>query len=684
MSLLGWTFLFGALAVGGPIAAHLLAKPRYRRVPFTMLRFLRSGQSQSQSRRRLRDLMVLLFRCAIIVLLAVLFARPVLMRDIDSMSARQVHFLGLDNSMSMAYADSSGRYLDSLIDAASEYIRSAPDDALFNLCFLASGDWIRDLSGAAALARLRGMDVVAGSVGIGDFLTDLNAAIRTAGEKSKISVFVASDFTPDALSKFLNVQEPVTVNRLEHRLIVTAEPIDNVAIVAAQTADISEAELTINATLVNYGEGIQQRELIVSVDGTEATSVNVELAGYERRMHQSRIAVEAIGDKQCAAIELSLSPADSLEADDAYRVGIVVPQRRTTSVVLVERHTDDLFLFGTALEALSNVGSHSEYTIRRVLQQDLEGADLSRADVVVFSGMAGELQSMLPALAMFVEDGGRLIFFMTGEPDAACVRLLAQKGLLPAIPSTLVEERTYLEPRPEDRYAQDVDSAGALALSNYRIDKYSVEGYWRCEEVSGGVCLWRCCNGAGHTYLKRIGSGVSILVNTSTDGSRGPLMKSGALVALCQYLLGEGQHVREIVFASDQRIVLPLGNRDSAEVGQSRILVRDCGGKRRLARRVGSVLTVPDAGGTGWVATVGEPAVFAGVNLPEGETDMSTPSETDIEDAMNRVFSVVGGRDVVVAGQMQPKRPWPLWKVLAWVIIAMLLVESTVANRLKR
>jgi hypothetical protein len=66
VSFLAWTFLFGSVAVVGPIVAHLLSKPRFRRVPFTMLRFLRRGQSQSHSRRRLRDLLILLLRCAII------------------------------------------------------------------------------------------------------------------------------------------------------------------------------------------------------------------------------------------------------------------------------------------------------------------------------------------------------------------------------------------------------------------------------------------------------------------------------------------------------------------------------------------------------------------------------------------------------------------------------------------
>ena len=70
MSFAAWTFLFGIAAVAGPIFAHFLAKPRYKRIPFTMLQFLRNSQVESHSRRNLRDLLILLMRCAIIILLA--------------------------------------------------------------------------------------------------------------------------------------------------------------------------------------------------------------------------------------------------------------------------------------------------------------------------------------------------------------------------------------------------------------------------------------------------------------------------------------------------------------------------------------------------------------------------------------------------------------------------------------
>jgi hypothetical protein len=118
VSFVNWIFLFGSVAVAGPVIAHLLARPRFRRLPFTMLRFLRTGQVESQSRRKLRDLLILLLRCAIIVLIAMLFARPLLHTSPDPEEDGSVFFLGLDNSMSMAYSDGEGSYFDKMVGEA--------------------------------------------------------------------------------------------------------------------------------------------------------------------------------------------------------------------------------------------------------------------------------------------------------------------------------------------------------------------------------------------------------------------------------------------------------------------------------------------------------------------------------------------------------------------------------------
>ena len=51
MSFLNILFLAGIAGVAGPVLAHLLARPRFRRIPFTMMQFLEEGQIESHRRR---------------------------------------------------------------------------------------------------------------------------------------------------------------------------------------------------------------------------------------------------------------------------------------------------------------------------------------------------------------------------------------------------------------------------------------------------------------------------------------------------------------------------------------------------------------------------------------------------------------------------------------------------------
>ena len=97
-----------------------------------------------------------------------------------------------------------------------------------------------------------------------------------------------------------------------------------------------------------------------------------------------------------------------------------------------------------------------------------------------------------------------------------------------------------------------------------------------------------------------------------------------------------------------------------------------------------SSILMPDAGGVGWVKTLTEPVIYAGVNLPVDETNMSKPIVEEVGNALERVF-LVGNRNVIAsADSLETREQKPIWKTLVWIIIVFLLTESVLANRLKR
>lgn len=102
MQLVYPSFLWGLLAVGIPIAIHLLQLRRPQRVVFTNTGFIQQVELMTMRRRRLQELLVLLARTLTIVFLVLLFCQPFLPAAhlATQESTSDVHVL-VDNSGSM-------------------------------------------------------------------------------------------------------------------------------------------------------------------------------------------------------------------------------------------------------------------------------------------------------------------------------------------------------------------------------------------------------------------------------------------------------------------------------------------------------------------------------------------------------------------------------------------------------
>jgi hypothetical protein len=698
VSFVEWIFLLGGLAAVGPVIAHLLGKPRFRRLPFTMLRFLRAGQIESQSRRRLRDLLILLLRCAIIVLIAMLFARPALHVKPRPEKVRHVYYLGLDNSASMAYSDGTDSYIDRLVALAADYIRSADPDGLFNICALASRDWTEGLSREQALAELTRFRIEPRSANVGDFLSALANATHRKDPGDLIWALVLSDFTPKTLDQFGHIDESIAVDNIDYRSVVSKQPTNNAAVLNVQAAATVDAErrisdrrgrLALKVTVINYGQVEQSRRLTAKLDSYESPPVEVHLAAGQRDTYQVDMDLGAAGQEQLVVpVELRLSAKDGLKMDDTFRVAVSIPQQNNTNILLVDDATDRMFLLRTAIDVLSQSSSYNTLRLRQVLISELDPSQLRWADTVVCSAIVDRLAQLASDITNFVESGGRIIFFATDQFATRAANELWRYDVLPVLPGKCVHERVSPEPRPCDSQPSGTDTPprAAKSLSNYRIDQIAIKGYLQCEQHDDTKVLWQFAGGTGFIYVRRLGNGTSIFVNTSADDSLGPLTKSRASVALCRYLLGEAGRISQHSFACGEPVALPLPHVGTSLARGGNFWVETCNGQKKQAVLQGASLSIPDPGGIGWVRTIGKPATCAGVNLPDGETDMTKPSDEQIANIMDRVFKVDAAKGMASArgvGFDKEKRK-PIWKTFAWAIIILLLVEPAAANRLKR
>ena len=112
-------FLFALAAVAAPVIVHLIFRVRKRVVRFGTLRFLRALMKRNRRRLRLRDVLLLIVRAAVVALVALAFARPYFPGGAgESDGGRRDVVFVLDDSFSM----SAGRMARTSFDEAKSSV----------------------------------------------------------------------------------------------------------------------------------------------------------------------------------------------------------------------------------------------------------------------------------------------------------------------------------------------------------------------------------------------------------------------------------------------------------------------------------------------------------------------------------------------------------------------------------
>lgn len=128
MSFIQTGFLIASAAVAIPVLVHLLSRWRVRRLELGTMRFLQEIVRDGAQRRRIRRWLLMFTRAALVVLLALLFARPFLPERVRRDGDR-LRIVLIDRSASMGMQGNDGRLVDDAIGAAAELNSELGSDA---------------------------------------------------------------------------------------------------------------------------------------------------------------------------------------------------------------------------------------------------------------------------------------------------------------------------------------------------------------------------------------------------------------------------------------------------------------------------------------------------------------------------------------------------------------------------
>ncbi|HQQ94154.1 MAG TPA: BatA and WFA domain-containing protein [Bacteroidia bacterium] len=421
MTFLNPSFLWALLALGAPIVIHLFNFLRYKKVYFTNVRFLKELQIQSKSRSRLREWLVLLFRCLAILYLVLAFSQPVWRKNGLEGQIKGQKWLSIyiDNSFSMQNLDSRGPLLEGAKDRARLIVKSfGMQDKFMILTNKLESHEQRWYSREEALNKI---EEVRTSSASRDIAQILNLQRDLINQKSPAAgrIYLISD----AQKNTFNLSGLQSKDSLPIYIVpLTAGLIDNVYIDSCW-----------------FETPLQQKGIIQSL---KARIVNAGKSGIE-----SGSARLTLNEKPIALSSFSVGPFSSTEVKFAFECK---ESRWNYGSVKIEDYPisfdDEFFLaFNSrisirvyqingkrqttsgALAALFQ--NDSLFRLTQSGEETINFANFRTSDVVILNQLSDLSSGLTAELQRFSESGGAMVIIPPAEPESAFSSELSNLGL---------------------------------------------------------------------------------------------------------------------------------------------------------------------------------------------------------------------------------------------------------------
>ena len=405
MAFLAPLLLLGLAALAVPIAVHLIERERADIIEFPSLMFLERIPYPSMRRRRIRNWLLLLLRCAALALLVAAFARPFFGSSALALDAtggaREVVIL-VDQSYSMGYGD---RW-DRATTAAQQAIDALGPEDRATLVLFARGAQARPRSTTDRTSLLAALDSAAVSAGVTRYAPALKLAqgVFDQSELPNREAVLITDFQRTGWNgtEVLALPEGVLLTPVD----VSESETSNVAVVSAgfERGRFSGRErVTVSARLLNRGSSaVEGRAVTLEIDGAaiESQEASLEPNGTALVTFAPNTLTEPF------TRGVVRSAPDLLPLDDAFH--FVVSPDESVSVLLLEdsRPGRDSSLY---LQRALAIGTAPAFRtdVRRVNQ--VTSADIDGRALVILNDTTLPGGAVRQRLVAHVENGGGLL-----------------------------------------------------------------------------------------------------------------------------------------------------------------------------------------------------------------------------------------------------------------------------------
>jgi len=710
--------LAGVFAAGIPVVLHLLHRIRAPEMPFATLRFLRVSMQKTARRRRVHHWLLLVLRSALLALLAVALAQPVIrLTSSIAPGSRTAAAIVLDNSMSMSAEDGEQTRWQRARSFARQILTGPGHPAEVVVAFTngrAAGRPPRLMTDIGEALRI----VEETSVGIGRARIDAVvsaavAALRKSALPNRCLYLITDG---QALSFRASKAIRAALGGTDWPVFVLdcsrTDPV-NVAVVDLSIGGYGRVvgvRLTFRATVRNSSPMARTVRVGFETDGQHLAALDQDVvlspAGQARceqtvtfehtytrpGIHLGRVFIEhrAFGQPL---------PPDQIVMDDSRYFALQVAP--TVNALIVTGRSSETPVLDPALYVRTALAVAPPVTAAVCTIDALDASRLASQhavfclDVPRFSAQQDDL------LRRFVARGGHLALFCGPQVDAASYNAVLGRrdpGTGSLLPARLVEplgdptDRARAEPlvrlqRDDPLFAGLYDEpswmARVLVFRHFRV-----EG----GQNPPGALAWL---GSGDPLMvgRPYGKGRVLLVTTSGDTAWTNLPVQPLFLpmllrfAVSSAALGSG---RDDIYLPGSRVTLRFGGSEPVPIDVTHPI--DASGRRVTDR----IVTQPGPEGNeatfAWTFAAGQyewrvaddsgrSGAFV-VNPDPDESDLAPADDATVAEAFaGRYFAKAATLEELRDHLRTAERGRPWWDYLLAVILAMVTLEALVANR---
>lgn len=405
-------FLFALLALAIPIIIHLFNFRKFKTIYFSNVRFLKEVKQETQSRSRLKQLLILACRLLAILFLVLAFAQPYLpVKNKPVIPGQKVISIFIDNSFSMEAINKNGTLLDEAKKRALEIVTSyKPNDRFQLLTNDFEGKHQRLVNKEEFSTLLDEVKISPTTRSLPEIIARQRDILEASGSKSKLS-YILSDFQK-SIVHFSQLKNDTT---LDLNFVPLTAAIKNNVYIDTCWFDTPVRQLgqteKLHVRIRNSSDKVVENNSIKLF----VNSVQRTLASFSIEEHGQTEVVLSYPNKESGFQQCSIVLSDyPVTFDDAFYFSYNVS--KNISILSINPSGADEFKNqGLYLNKL--FGTDSLFILKNTPENKLEYATLSSNNLIILNDLKTVSSGLTQELKRFISNGGHILVFPASDAE---------------------------------------------------------------------------------------------------------------------------------------------------------------------------------------------------------------------------------------------------------------------------